>query len=324
LIVVTKESCFYARGGGQEGDQGTFKTKNTYGKVLDTLKQPLISINSYIVLHIVEVEKGEINLNDEIELFVNKEMRDGRTRAHSAIHIVGEIAMRKVNGTPAGSKVDVDEFHLDIKSEEPVTKYIEEILQETQEIINQNFKSKIYYEKKENLKNVLFLEGTNYGEVSRVVEFNDVSRQLCGGTHVKSTGEILSVVIVKEIRVQKGIRRIYGICGKKALNFKPQTEEKKVREVLPKELEIWNNVGFLTGYDDAAAIRILQENNLTFVVSKDVKIMCLIVPKNYEKINLLKEKLSLNGGGREFIRLGSKNELTFEIIKKVIEEMKNS
>lgn len=322
-ILVTKSSCFYAKSGGQMGDRGEFITQFSKGKIIDTLKQP-ITEDKYIVLHIIKLETGKLNIGDKIKLIVNKAIRDGTTRAHSTVHIMGEIAMKLVNGTSAGSNVENDSFHFDIACELPLKPYLNTIIEKTNEIIRESIDTKIYFANRKELPNdILFLKTANYANSVRVIEFGNYSKQLCGGTHVKNTGAIGLVIITKETAVKKNVRRIYGLCGKLALeyllNLQNIDKEQPKLEKLPKFEKIYSNFLLTNSLNDKEIIKNLEnldlpmaiietETNTRFIINTEHK-NCI------QDLDLFITTFDLRGyKPMKFVRLGSTKILDIDLI----------
>jgi alanyl-tRNA synthetase len=331
FLMITKESCFYPTGGGQCGDIGIFFNSNGQGKILNTIKQN-ITPDNFIVIHICSMENGFINLGDSIEIQVDKETRNGRTRAHSATHLFGEYFMKKYEYTQAGSFVDNDYFRLDLKIDNISNKNcineeeIEEGIKYIEDAIRQQIKTDIKYENFNEIKNTLTLVGYEYGNTVRVVNFPEYSRQLCGGTHVKNTSEILKFQFIKESSIKKGIRRIEAIVGQKALDYKAPIIKNEKKEKITVSLDPILEESIVENYKylilkNVTHLRqiekyIHKENYdiIFFQIENNINIICINIE---QKILLnIKNKYNLKGGGKDIYRMGTCDFLDFyEVIK---------
>ncbi len=206
--VVFDKTPFYATSGGQESDFG-FANK---------FKVEYVSKNgSNVFIH--KIPKNNFTLGQNVELKIDKDRRKKLTNNHSSIHLMFS-ALEKIYGfviPQVGSKVESNFFRFDISIQEKVT---EEIIEQAENIANtwvdKNTKSVIKEMPLNEAKkiNAGYLEGTKYGEIVRVVKLNDETIDLCGGTHVKNTGEIERIKITSFKKRGSGVYRIEGISGK--------------------------------------------------------------------------------------------------------------
>ncbi len=325
-IFCTKESCFYARGGGQEGDQGIFITHNGKGYILDTIKQ-VLNASEYIILHIYELTEGTISIGDTIELIVNQDLKLAHTRAHSATHIMGEYFIRKLNCNQAGSFVDNDYLRIDLTSDKSLKPYIEEVILYTTNVIIKNIKTDISICKIEDVKGALMAKGKKYSEMVRVINWEGYSKQLCGGTHVKRTGDIGPFIITKESSIKQGIRRIEAFTGKKAIKYIFQNINKNNEIIKKEKIQIQNSQPKIKELGNIIIIYIEagNDNYLLNTINKFKNQNKSIILVNYQKqqtkiflyqchqnfTNQLKDKFNLKGGGKDLIRFGSKKYIEY-------------
>ena len=218
VYIIAKKTPFYGESGGQVGDIGSILGDKLNATVKETIK-----IND-IHIHSIKIKSGEIINKKEYEFIVDKDFRDQTKKNHSATHLLhkalhmtlGEHAVQK------GSHVTPDRLRFDfahtsqVKSEE--LKKIETIVND---FVGENIKrvTEVMDYKKALKKGAMALFGENYSEKVRVVSFDNNSIELCGGTHVCSTGEIGFFVITSEASVAKGIRRIEAVTGKEAVKY---------------------------------------------------------------------------------------------------------
>lgn len=239
--LVFDSTPFYAESGGQIGDKGgiNFHVDNintpTAYDVIDTQK------SGENIAHIIKgnITENILRTDKQVSLWVNKSIRLDTARNHSATHLL-HAAIRKVLGEhthQAGSYVGQDRLRFDFTHFEKVSPDKQMKIQNiVNEIILQNIPVKI--EEKQYLEAVSegaqALFGEKYGDVVRVVNMDDISHELCAGTHVGLTGDIGLFFIVNESSVASGIRRIEAITGRAAMDIleKQQTVLAGLRETL--------------------------------------------------------------------------------------------
>jgi len=217
--VVLAETPFYAESGGQIGDRGLFRWQGGRARVLDTQK-PIEGL----IVHRVTVEEGSLKLGTEVVAEVAEGPRIDTQRNHTATHLL-HAALRQVLGEAAqqaGSLVEPDRLRFDFSWGSPVTF---EQLQEIERIVNfeivRNREVVKQYMTIDAAKETgaMALFGEKYGDTVRVVTVGDggFSRELCGGCHVRRTGEIGYCGIVGERGVAAGVRRIEAVTGRGAV-----------------------------------------------------------------------------------------------------------
>ena len=227
-VVLTK-TPFYAESGGQVGDKGWIRGDGFELKVVDT--QKIAGEN----VCICEAD-GELNIQSpKVRAIVDLSHRKPTTYNHTATHLL-HAALRKVLGDhvhQAGSLVAPDYLRFDFTHFKKVTP---EELQQIENIVNaqiqENYPVTYEYQDFESAKakGAMALFGEKYGDVVRVVTIANngsepVSIELCGGCHVRHTGEIGPFVIVQESSVASGIRRIEALTGPKAVEYIQQQRE---------------------------------------------------------------------------------------------------
>lgn len=211
--VVFNLTPFYPEGGGQVGDKGYLEFNGTKYSVFDTKKE------NNLIVHLMN-ELPE-NLDATYEAVVNANMRSASAYNHTATHLLHE-ALRSVLGTHVeqkGSLVSPDYLRFDFSHFSKVT---DEELEEIAAIVEANIHKNHPLEEKRNTPMEIAMEmgamalfGEKYGDTVRVIKFGD-SVELCGGTHVQTTGEIGLFIITQETAVAAGVRRIEAITGKTA------------------------------------------------------------------------------------------------------------
>ena len=219
LQFILDTTPFYAESGGQIGDQGVLKQNNNTWNVLDVQKM------GDSIIHICEAENKRSNNivpdNSRITASVDEKSRLSTTNNHTAAHLMHE-GLRQVLGehvTQAGSLVNPEMLRFDFTHSEKVSDaQIEEIEDMVNLIIRRNINTDIYETPFDEAisSGIIALFGEKYGDVVRVVKIADFSEELCGGCHVKATGQIGQFRIVSEEGIAAGIRRVVAVTGKEA------------------------------------------------------------------------------------------------------------
>lgn len=214
-LIVLKDTPFYAESGGQVGDTGSLFSSDARVKVLDTFA-PVSGVN----LHKSKVEQGTIKVGDTVTASVDAVKRDATRRNHTATHLV-HAALREVLGThvkQAGSVVAPGYLRFDYTHYQPLTEAeineIEDIVN-THILENEPVNTDIMAIEDAMKSGAMALFGEKYGSAVRVLSVGDgrFSKELCGGTHVRSTGDIGSFKITSDEAIASGVRRIRAITG---------------------------------------------------------------------------------------------------------------
>ena len=222
--VVTDKTVFYGEGGGQVGDTGVITLGDTTLTVTDTKKA------NGIYLHECRVDNGSIKLGDTVTLSIDIDRRNSIKRNHSAAHLL-QAALRKVLGNhveQAGSYVDEHRVRFDFTHLSAMTR---EELDRVEALVNtailkaEEATTALTSLSEARLMGAMALFGEKYGDVVRVVKIGSTSTELCGGTHVASTGEIGLFKIIAETSVAAGVRRIEGTTGLGVLALLEEKQE---------------------------------------------------------------------------------------------------
>lgn len=225
VSVVLNQTPFYGESGGQQGDYGVILANGVEIQVADTLK-----VLGAIHVHVGKVTKGSVKIGDTVEARIDSARRLRLVANHSATHILHAV-LRKVLGdhiTQKGSLVAEDRLRFDISH--PKALSAEEIAQveaEVNRIIRQNSEAvtKVMPPEEAIKQGAMALFGEKYGDEVRVVSMgfgeSDVnySVELCGGTHVKRTGDIGLFKIVAESAIAAGVRRVEAMTGEAAVDY---------------------------------------------------------------------------------------------------------
>ena len=224
VAVILDVTPFYAEGGGQVGDVGVLT--GPLGKVEITTTRKLPDGTVYHVGHVTE---GFLKQGDLVKIELDKARRAASARNHTATHLL-QAALRNTLGThvnQAGSYVGPDRLRFDFSHFSAMTpaEIAEVELAVNQAILTDtNIGTLETSQDMAKQMGAMALFGEKYGEKVRVVVVGDISKELCGGTHVGSTGEIGQFKIIAESSVGSGLRRIEAVTGLEALNYVNQQE----------------------------------------------------------------------------------------------------
>ncbi|MCX5668610.1 MAG: alanine--tRNA ligase [Candidatus Omnitrophica bacterium] len=227
--IVLDRTPFYAESGGQVGDAGKLISGKNVFEVLDTRK-----IDNYIV-HIGKIRLGVFKEGDSVTAQINIERRLNIARNHTATHIL-QAALREVLGNHVqqqGSLVSEEKFRFDFTHFKGLSKQeISKVEEVANSYINKNqvvsCKEMTFKEAKKAGALAFFEE--KYGENVRVVAIGDISKELCGGTHIDNISKIGLIKIISEGSVASGIRRIEGVTAGFAEQFIKDQEQKVIQE----------------------------------------------------------------------------------------------
>jgi len=226
-VVVLDRTPFYAESGGQVGDRGELAGPSGTFAVDDTQK-----IQAEVFGHHGKLEVGTLRVGDEVNAQVDVVARRRTMWNHSATHLL-HAALRQVLGKHVeqkGSLVDAQRTRFDFSHGKPVSaEEIRAIEALVNGAIQRNYEvtARIMKYDEAIRAGALAFFGDKYGEEVRVLTMGDFSTELCGGTHVRHTGDIGFFKIVSESGVAAGIRRIEAVTGEGALAWVQKLEEEK-------------------------------------------------------------------------------------------------
>jgi alanyl-tRNA synthetase len=215
---------FYGESGGQVGDEGFVRSPSGNGRVLDVER-----VKTDLFSHMVTVVEGRFKIGDRVSLTIDTEKRKGVSRNHTATHLL-QYALRTVLGDhvkQSGSLVEKDRLRFDFTHfralDEAQISRVEDIVNEKiMECCDVTVDLKDREEAIREGATALFEE--KYGERVRVIRICDFSAELCGGTHVKNTGEIGSFAVLSEGSLAYGVRRIEAVTGKGSITYRRKLE----------------------------------------------------------------------------------------------------
>ncbi len=218
VLLALRESPFYAEMGGQTADTGVVEGEGGKVQVIDVQQQGEVQV---LVAKPID---GEIEAGVRVKAILSSSYRHDVAANHTATHIL-HYALRSRLGkdvTQAGSSVRADKFRFDFAYHEPIGK---EHLKEIEELVNrrivENHPVRTFTTSIEHAKDLgaMALFGEKYGDFVRVVEIDDFSRELCGGTHVAWTSEVGAFKILSEGSVGANVRRIEAVSGRAAIAY---------------------------------------------------------------------------------------------------------
>ncbi|MBL8279670.1 MAG: alanine--tRNA ligase [Pelomonas sp.] len=217
-VIVLDHTPFYAESGGQVGDAGELRNGTTRVVVADALK-----VQADVFGHHGQVVEGTVRVGDVFTARVDAERRAKTVRNHSATHLMHK-ALREVLGAHVqqkGSLVNAERTRFDFAHNAPMTaEEIREVetLVNAEILANAGATAQVMALDDAQKSGAMMLFGEKYGETVRVLSIGS-SKELCGGTHVKATGDIGLFKIVAESGVAAGIRRVEAVTGDNALTY---------------------------------------------------------------------------------------------------------
>ena len=223
ITLVLDCTSFYGESGGQVGDTGTIEWPAGKFVVDDTQRE------GGFMLHTGHLQAGTLDLGQAVQARVDPARRAALRRAHSATHLL-HAALQHFLGSHAvqqGSKVDADLLRFDFSHTNSID---QETLRQIETMVNVNslaaapVTSQLLPLEEARHAGAMMLFGEKYPDLVRMVTMDGVSRELCGGTHVSSTGQIGLVRIISEESVSAGTRRITAVTGLRAVDRFRQAE----------------------------------------------------------------------------------------------------
>jgi alanyl-tRNA synthetase len=270
--VVLSETPFYLESGGQVSDVGRLESNSGEARVTGVTKA-----SAARRFHRIEVQRGALKYRDFVTATVDESLRDATRRNHTATHLL-HAALRQVLGThvkQAGSLVAPDRLRFDFVHFNALTP---DELARIERLVNEHIVANTPVET--DIKNTqeaiaagaMALFGEKYGDRVRVVTVPGFSVELCGGTHVRATGDIGSFFITEESGVAAGVRRVEAVTGLGAYAYARER---------------------LTQLD--AAVRALNTKPQDLALAIETQVTA--ATKLRKEVQQLKTKLALGGGG---------------------------
>jgi len=274
--ITLDRSPFYGEMGGQVGDTG--EISNPKGKIAVT---NAIRTPSDVIVHQGKVVEGGISVGDEVEARVDVERRLDIARNHTATHLIQAALIQIVDRhiEQKGSLVEPERFRFDFSYLGQVTEeQLNEIQRQVNEWVRQNLKAeaKVLPYKQAIAEGAIALFEEKYGEEVRMLEIGKpaISKELCGGTHVGSTGEIGVFLITSESSIGTGLHRIEAVAGRESeslIESRFSALQSIAKEVESSLDEVPNKVKTLTSELEAERKRVLSlERELSRRIAEDL------------------------------------------------------
>ena len=252
-MIIVNQTPFYGESGGQVGDKGEIISGEFKFDVSDVQKKL-----GDLFVHYGKVKSGSIKLNQNVEMKVDVPRRDNIRAYHSATHLLHE-SLRRVLGahvTQKGSLVESDRLRFDFSHMKPISAeeinkietYVNSMVEKKSEV-----KTRLMTPKEAVENGALALFGEKYGEEARVLSMGNeeskyFSTELCGGTHVRNTGDIGKFEIISQSSIAAGVRRVEALRDKqlddylknkeKLSGLSAQKDEKLINELSEKIIKI--------------------------------------------------------------------------------------
>ncbi|MBN1272528.1 MAG: alanine--tRNA ligase [Candidatus Aminicenantes bacterium] len=223
--IVLDRTPFYAEAGGQVGDRGILKNPH-FSAVIENTWLPIPGV----VAHKIRVLSGKVDIGDAVEASIDESRRKSISSNHTATHLL-HASLRQILGDhvkQAGSLVSPERLRFDFTHFAPLNS---PEINRIEELINEKIRddlpvtSEITTLEEGIKKGAVAIFEEKYGEQVRMITVEGFSKELCGGVHVHSTGEIGFFKIISESSIAAGMRRIEAVTGESALKYVQETEE---------------------------------------------------------------------------------------------------
>jgi len=217
IDLILDKTPFYAESGGQIGDSGLVSGENFKAEVITTAKFDAL------IIHKAKILSGSLKVGDTVNAVVDSDRRKEITIHHTSAHLL-QAALRTIADesiTQAGSQIFPDRARFDFKYDKALTKdQINAVENLINNWINQNLKRETIETTLDEARELgaIALFDEKYGDKVRFVKVGEISKELCGGTHADSTGELRLCKILSESAIAAGVRRVELVCGQYALN----------------------------------------------------------------------------------------------------------
>lgn len=346
--LILDKTVFYGESGGQIGDTGTIKSTFGEAHVIDTQK-PF----SNLFIHKIKMIKGSFKINDEVDLFVNKEIRYAIMRNHTATHLLN-AALRQILGLhvkQAGSLVSDDKLRFDFTHFDNIS---QATIKEIENVVNSKIQENIKVETsilpldKAISTGALAFFDEKYEEKVRVLTIDNFSKELCGGTHCSYTGQIGLFIILKTSSVAAGIRRIEAITGTTAFEYfqknrdliysstellktQPELLNDKIKNLLEKNKELEKEVerlkiSLLSQKTKEEYFQKYWINDIEIIVRKIDNVQIDILRELIDELKIQKKKaigiFASTINGKVYIVMGTTSDLTSKLnVASVIREI---
>ncbi len=322
-MIIVNQTPFYGESGGQVGDTGQIVSNEFKFEVTDVQKKL-----GDLFVHYGKVVSGSIKIKDSVEMRINVDRRDDTRAYHSATHLLHE-SLRRVLGdhvTQKGSLVEPSRLRFDFSHMKPIQNdEIEKIENFVNHMVSKksDVKTRLMTPDEAVENGALALFGEKYGDEVRVLSMGDedgkyFSTELCGGTHVKNTGDIGKFKIVSQSSIAAGVRRIEALRDKQLENYLKNKEKlsalssKKDDETIKELSEQITRLGGKPSLDQS------DQKNLIKNLTKQLEILSVNSILNDESKNIIKDQ-DINGIK---LRLQKVDDLPTKELRKLVDQGK--
>ncbi len=322
-MIIVNQTPFYGESGGQVGDTGQIVSNEFKFEVTDVQKKL-----GDLFVHYGKVVSGSIKIKDSVEMRINVERRDDTRAYHSATHLLHE-SLRRVLGdhvTQKGSLVEPSRLRFDFSHMKPIQNdEIDKIENFVNHMVSKksDVKTRLMTPDEAVENGALALFGEKYGDEVRVLSMGDedgkyFSTELCGGTHVKNTGDIGKFKIVSQSSIAAGVRRIEALRDKQLENYLKNKEKlsalssKKDDETIKELSEQITRLGGKPSLDQS------DQKNLIKNLTKQLEILSVNSILNDESKNIIKDQ-DINGIK---LRLQKVDDLPTKELRKLVDQGK--
>jgi alanyl-tRNA synthetase len=280
--LVFNITPFYAESGGQMGDIGYIDNGSERIAIVDTKKE------NNLIVHLTDVLPKELTL--PFKAVVDVEKRQLTANNHSATHLLHK-ALREVLGSHVeqkGSEVGPKAFRFDFSHYQKVT---EEEIVKVEKMVNQMIRANIVRDENREMPlakarelGAMALFGEKYGDVVRIIRFGD-SVELCGGTHVESTGQIGYFKIISESSISAGVRRIEGVtsAGAEQLVYNQQNTLKEIHGLLKNPVNVTKSIENLMD-ENSELRRQVEQLRKSFMAIEKAEVLSSAISVNGVKV----------------------------------------
>jgi alanyl-tRNA synthetase len=295
-MIITNQTPFYGESGGQVGDTGEIITSNFKFEVTDVQKKL-----GDLFVHYGKVVSGSVKLNDNVELKINEERRNDTRAYHSATHLLHE-SLRRVLGkhvTQKGSLVEPSRLRFDFSHMKPISN---DDIEKIETFVNSMVTKKTEVKTRlmtpdEAVENgALALFGEKYGDEVRVLSMGDengkyFSTELCGGTHVKNTGDIGKFKIISQSSIAAGVRRVEALRDKQLDDYLKNKEKLSNLSSEKNEEEIENLTKQITNLGGKPNLNETDQKILIKNLNKQLETLSIKLILNDKTKNIIKDEV---------------------------------
>ncbi|MDC3120682.1 alanine--tRNA ligase [Candidatus Pelagibacter sp.] len=322
-MIIVNQTPFYGESGGQVGDTGEIVSNEFKFEVTDVQKKL-----GDLFVHYGKVVSGSIKLNDSVELKINVERRDDTRAYHSATHLLHE-SLRRVLGdhvTQKGSLVEPSRLRFDFSHMKPIQNdEIDKIEKFVNNMVSKksDVKTRLMTPDEAVENGALALFGEKYGDEVRVLSMGDedgkyFSTELCGGTHVKNTGDIGKFKIVSQSSIAAGVRRIEALRDKQLEDYLKNKEKLSVLSSEKDEETIKDLSQQITKLGGKPSIDNSDQKNSIKNLTKQLETLSVNSILNDKSKNIIKDQ-DVNGIK---LRLQKVDDLPPKALRKLVDQGK--